>query len=711
MSGFQYEKDCDNIVTITMDMPNQPVNTMSDAFHVYLKETMDALEQDDFAGVILTSGKETFFAGGDLKGMLSYTPALEEERFARSMAMKTRLRRLETLGKPVVAAINGAALGGGYEICLCTHHRIAMKTPKSLIGLPEVTLGLLPGGGGVVRLTRLLGFKKALPLLMEGTRLSPEKAFAAGLVDELCEDRIQLLAKAKAWIKANPAARQPWDADGFEIPGGGPSQPKVRKLIAMTSTALQKKTHGFYPAPETILAIAVEAAQVNFETALRIESHNFLKLLSTPVAQNLITNFFQTNMVKSGASRPQGFEKFKVRKIGILGSSKMGGDIAYAAAKVGIEVILKYTSPENAEQGKRDLNTLLDNLLVKGLIREGEKATLLSKITATSEAKEMGGCKLIIDTVTDDTHLKARAIREAEALLGGDGILATQTSILPITGLAETTKDSARFVGLNFVSLGDDTPLVEIICSPKTSHQTLACVFDFVQQVKKTPIVVNDSQGFYISRVFDAFIDEGCALRLEGVEPLVIDRQAMLAGMQVGPLAAQDEMSQKLSNEMKSASQALSEIEGGELAEPNGNVEFRIITTKYKRLSEAYFGSLYRCPENASKQVIPMPQELSAQPNVQIKADEIRDRLLFRQVIEAVRCLDAGVLSTVAECNVGSILGIGFPPHTGGHLQYINSYGIKKFVVRARELAQKYGERFEPPELLLEKAKNGETFT
>lgn len=710
MSGFRYEKDSDNIVTITMDMPGQPVNTMSEAFHGFLKETMDALEKDDFAGIVITSGKGTFFAGGDLKGMLTYTSDLAEERFARSMTMKNRLRQLESFGKPVVAAINGAALGGGYEICLCTHHRIAMKNPKSLIGLPEVTLGLLPGGGGVVRLTRLLGFEKALPLLLEGTKLAPEKALEAGLVDDLADDRDDLLSKAKAWIKANPEVQQPWDQKGYKIPGGDLSNPKIRGMITMAPSRLIKKTRGLYPAPKAILAAAVEGAQVDLETALRIETRYFLELLASPVAQNLITNFFQTNEIKSGANRPEGFEKSKVAKVGILGAGMMGAGIAYVAAKAGIEVVLKDVSLENAEKGKNYSVKVLDKQLAKGHTTEEEKAALLAKITPTAEAKDLAGCELIIEAVFEDTQLKAKVTQEAEAFLAEGGIFASNTSTLPITGLAEVSQDAAKFIGLHFFSPVDKMPLVEIICGEKTSDETLARSFDFVQQIRKTPIVVNDSRGFYTSRVFGTFIDEGCALLLDGVDPLLIDNLAKYAGMPVGPLTVQDEISQQLAAKIKAANRRMTEEAGGTWVETASERVLNIVNGEHGRQGKAYNGGFYDYSEDGGKKIWPKLYELFSQADVQISHDDVKDRLLFRQVIEAVKCLQEGVLRSVTDCNIGSILGIGFPPHTGGQLQYINTYGVDKFVSRANELAQKYGERFEPPALLLKKAEKGEGF-
>lgn len=711
MEGFRYEKDSDNIVTITMDMPGQKVNTMNQDFPGYLNETIERLEQDDIAGVIITSGKDTFFAGGDLHGMLAFTPEKKEEKLKSNLFTKDRMRRLETLGKPVVAAINGAALGGGYEICLAAHHRIAMKNPKTLIGLPEVSLGLLPGGGGVTRLVRMFGLEKALPFLQEGTKLGPEEALKAGLIDEVAENSQDMLAKAKAWIKANPAARQPWDEKGYQIPGGTIlTNPKVAQFVAAAPAKLKKKTRGLLPADEVILAAAVEGMQVDLETALRIEGRYLVEILGAPVAKNLITYFFQTNGIKSGGSRPQGFAKGQVNKVGILGAGMMGGGIAYAAAKAGVTVVLKDVAIENAEKGKGYSALLLDKLIAKGRATVEEKESLLSRITASADAKDLSGCDLIIEAVFEDPQLKRTVTKEAEAFLAQGGVFASNTSTLPITGLAEASENPANFIGLHFFSPVDKMPLVEIICGKKTSDETLARAFDFVQQIKKTPIVVNDSRGFYTSRVFGTFLDEGCALLEDGVDPLLIDNLSRQAGMPVGPLTIRDEVSQKLGVSVRKANIKMVEAEGGAWTEMASDRVLRVVTEEHGRLGKAYNGGFYDYPEKGRKQVWPKLYELFSKPGVQIPHQDIKDRILFRQCIEAIKCLEEGVLRSVADCNIGSILGIGFPPYTGGQLQYINTYGVGRFVERAKELAEKYGERFTPPTLLLDKAKKVETF-
>ncbi len=710
MNGFLYEKDSDNIVTLTMDMPGQPVNTMNEAFDGFLDETVQRLEKEDIAGVILTSGKETFFAGGDLRGLLAVTAADQEALFDKIAFIKERLRRLETLGKPIVAAINGAALGGGYEICLATHHRIAMKNPHTRIGLPEVSLGLLPGGGGVVRLVRRLGLEKALPFLLEGTKLRPQEALQAGLVDELAEDRDDMLCKARAWIKANPGARQPWDEKGYKIPGGTPVHPNVAQMVMAAPAMLKKKTKGLLPAPEAILAAAVEGAQVDLEAALRIESRYFVELVVTPVAKNLMTFFFQMNELNAGASRPRGFAGFSVKKLGILGAGMMGAGIAYAAAKAGIGVILKDVSADKAEKGKAYSKGSLARQLAKGRASEDEMGAVLSLIQPTAEARDLEGCDLIIEAVFEDQELKARVTQEAEPCLAKGGIFASNTSTLPITRLAEAANNGENFVGLHFFSPVDKMSLVEIIRGEKTSDQTLARAFDFVRQIRKTPIVVNDSLGFYTSRVFGTFIDEGIALLEEGVDPVLIDNLARLAGMPVGPLTVQDEVSQQLVVKVRSANRKLLAAQGMTLEENATDRVLGVVTGKHGRQGKAYNGGFYDYPANGRKRIWPQLYQLYHQPEVRIPEPDIRDRILFRQVIEAVKCLEEGVLRSVVDCNIGSIFGIGFPPHTGGQLQYINTYGIARFVERTRELAAGYGERFEPPGLLLEKAATGKPF-
>ncbi|MFZ3208303.1 MAG: 3-hydroxyacyl-CoA dehydrogenase NAD-binding domain-containing protein [Geobacteraceae bacterium] len=712
MSGFLYGKDSDNIVTVTMDMPGETVNTMNAAFPGYMEETLARLEKekDEITGVIITSAKESFFAGGDLKSLLTITEEDKPVFFNKINQMKSYLRRLETLGKPVVAAINGAALGGGYEICLATHYRIAQKNPKSEIGMPEVSLGLLPGGGGVVRMVRLFGLQNALPYLMEGKKLKPEKALEAGLVHELAENREDMMAKARAWILANPDAKQPWDQEKYKMPGGTPSSPAVAQMLAIAPAMLIKKTRGLMPAPEAILSAAVEGAQVDFDTAMRIESRYFTNLVVTPVAKNLINFFFQMNKVNAGDSRPKGIEKSKVKKLGILGAGMMGAGLAYVSAKAGIEVVLKDVSLENAEKGKSYSTQLLDKQIAKGRSTPEKKDGLLALIKPTADANDLAGCDLIIEAVFEDKDLKAKVTQEAEPFLNEGGVFASNTSTLPITGLAEASKNPELFIGLHFFSPVDKMPLVEIICGKKTNEKALALSFDFVQQIRKTPIVVNDSLGFYTSRVFGSFTDEGCALLEDGVNPIMIDNLSKLAGMPVGPLTILDEVSQQLVVKVRKANKKLLEAEGKKCEEVASDRVVKFVTEENGRNGKAYGGGFYDYPADGRKTVWPELTKHFFKADNKISFEDIKDRVIFRQVIEAVKCLEEGVLRSVQECNIGSIFGIGFPPHTGGQLQFINTYGINKFIGRANELAEKYGARFTPPALLLEKAEKREDF-
>jgi len=714
MSGFIYEKDTDNIVTITMNMTG-PVNAINAEFNVLLPETVERLEKerDGIAGVILTSAKKTFFAGGDLKYLVSIEKGEEEKFFKENLEIKSLFRRLEQLGKPVVAAINGAALGGGYELCLACHHRVAVNDSKILIGLPEVTLGLLPGGGGVVRLIRKLGLEKALPFLLEGKRIRPDKALEAGLIEEIAADRKEMMNKAAAWIKANPDARQPWDKEGYSIPGGDAKNPKIIQMLQMAPAMLKKRTRGLMPAPETILDVAANSLRVDFDTAQRIESRGLAKLVVTPEAKNLInTFFFQMNELNAGGSRPREIEKSKIKKVGLLGAGMMGQGIAYVSAKVGIEVILKDVSVEAAEKGKAYSEKLLSKAVARGRMDEDKKAKILGLIKPTAEDKYLEGCDLIVEAVFESIELKAQVTRDTESYLTENGVFGSNTSTLPITELAKASARPENFIGIHFFSPVDKMPLVEIITGVKTSAETLAKAFDYVQQIKKTPIVVNDSRGFFTSRVFTTFLEEGCKLLKEGLDPVLIDALAHQAGMPIGPLAIHDEVSQELTRKAGETNRELDEARGENycrISETTDEIVNRLVE-EYGRRGRAYGGGHYEYPENGKKRIWPKLYELYHKPDTKIPHQDVRDRILFRQVIESLRCLEEGVFNAVRDGNIGSIMGIGFPAHTGGVFQYINTYGVKKFQQRAAELAKTYGDRFEPPAILVEKAERGELF-
>ena len=711
--AIRYEKGQDQIVVLTLDMPGQSANTMNAAYREAMAATVARLEaeKDSIAGVIITSAKKTFFAGGDLNELIKVDKAHAKEFYASVRVLKAQLHRLETLGKPVVAAINGAALGGGWEICLACHYRVALDDKSVQLGLPEVTLGLLPGGGGVVRMVRLLGLEKALPYLLEGKKIRPQQALQAGLINELAADRTELLAKSRAWILANPQARQPWDNKAYQIPGGTPSNPKVAQMLAIAPSILRSKTNGCFPAPEKILCAAVEGAQVDFDTAHLIETRYFTELVTGPVAKNMIGTFwFQLNQINAGSSRPHGFAPHVTRKVGVLGAGMMGAGIAYASACAGIDVVLKDIDLAAAEKGKAHSAALLDKKVSRGQLTAEQRENTLARIHPTQDDADLAGCDLIIEAVFEDRELKARVSAAAQRVVGADAVIASNTSTLPISGLATAVPDQGKFIGLHFFSPVDKMPLVEIIKGAHTSDETLARGLDFVLQINKTPIVVNDSRGFFTSRVFGTFTNEGIAMLGEGVAAPMIETEARKAGMPVGPLAVSDEVSLSLMSHIRQQTVKDLQAEGKAVPTHPATAVIDLWVNEYKRMGKAAGGGFYEYPAGGQKYLWPELKSRFEQPGQQISPQDIRDRLLFIQAIETVRCVEEGVLMSTADANVGSIFGIGFAAWSGGALQFINQYGLNDFIARARYLAEQYGDRFTPPALLLEKAAQGAMF-
>ena len=711
--AIRYEKGQDQIVVLTLDMPGQSANTMNAAYREAMAATLMRLEaeKDEIAGVVITSAKKTFFAGGDLNELIKVDKAQAKAFYDSVLVLKAQLRRLETLGKPVVAAINGAALGGGWEICLACHHRVALDDKSVQLGLPEVTLGLLPGGGGVVRMVRMLGLEKALPYLLEGKKVRPAQALQAGLIDELAADREALLAQSRAWVLANPEVRQPWDNKGYAIPGGTPSHPKVAQMLAIAPSILRSKTQGCFPAPEKILCAAVEGAQVDFDTAHLIETRYFTELVTGQVAKNMIGTFwFQLNQINAGSSRPQGYAPYVTRKLGVLGAGMMGAGIAYVSACAGIEVVLKDITLAAAEKGKAHSAALLDKKVSRGQLTAEQRETTLARIHPTQDDADLAGCDLIIEAVFEDSALKAKVSAAAQNVVGANAVIASNTSTLPISGLATAVPDQAKFIGLHFFSPVDKMPLVEIIKGARTSDETLARGFDFVLHIKKTPIVVNDSRGFFTSRVFGTFTNEGIAMLGEGVAAPMIETEARKAGMPVGPLAVSDEVSLSLMSHIRQQTAKDLQAEGKAMPNHPATAVIDLLVNEYKRTGKAAGAGFYDYPAGGQKHLWPELKTRFEQPGKQISPQDVRDRLLFIQAIETVRCVEEGVLMSTADANVGSIFGIGFAAWSGGALQFINQYGLNDFIARARYLAEEYGERFSPPALLLEKAAKGALF-
>ncbi|AJD48626.1 fatty oxidation complex subunit alpha [Isoalcanivorax pacificus W11-5] len=715
-TAIRWEKDADNIVTLTLDDPNQSANTMNELYGRSMAAVVERLEKEknDIAGVIITSAKKTFFAGGDLRDLLKAKQEDAERFLAGVTEIKRQLRVIETLGKPVVAALNGTALGGGLEIALACHYRVAINDKSAQFGLPEVTLGLLPGGGGVTRVVRMLGIQNALMnVLMQGQRMKAEKAKSVGLIHELADDRDDMLAKARAWIKANPKAQQPWDVQGYKIPGGDPKTPAFAMNLPAFPANLRKQIKGAnYPAPLAIMSAAVEGAQVDFDNASTIEGRYFVSLVTSQVAKNMITAFFfNLQAINAGASRPKDVPKYKAEKVAVLGAGMMGAGIAYVTARSGAEVVLKDVSLENAEKGKDYSRKLLDKEVSKGKMTKEKKEEILARITPTADAKDLAGVDFVIEAVFENTELKHKVFQEIEDVVNPDAVLGSNTSTLPIAGLAEGVKNQPNFIGIHFFSPVDKMPLVEIIRGKNTSDEVLAKVFDYTLQIKKTPIVVNDSRGFFTSRVIGTFINEAIVMVGEGISPVSIEQAATQAGYPVGALKLMDEINMKLSLKIAGEYEAAAKAAGQEpIKHPALAVMDRMVN-EFKRPGKLDGAGFYEYPENGKPHIWPGLKDAFGGDQT-IPFQDMQERMLFAEAIETVKCFEEGVLESVGDTNIGSIFGIGFPAWTGGVMQYMNQYegGLRGFVQRADALKAKYGDRFTAPKLLVEKAEKGEVF-
>ncbi|WP_205472636.1 3-hydroxyacyl-CoA dehydrogenase NAD-binding domain-containing protein [Nocardioides sp. SYSU D00038] len=722
-TAVRYEQDADGIVTLTLDDPNQSANTMNQLYIDSMKAAVDRLEaeQEGVTGVVVASAKKTFFAGGDLKNMVQAGRDDAADVFALAEGVKAALRRLELFPKPVVAAINGAALGGGYEITLACQHRIVVDDPKAVVGLPEVSLGLLPGGGGVTRVVRKFGLQDGLmTVLLEGKQFKPDAALKAGLVDEVVATRDDLVPAAKAWIKANPeASLNPWDAPGYKMPGGSPKSPALAGFLPAFPALLRKQTKGaVYPAARAILSAAVEGANRDFDTASRIESRYLTHLITNQGSKNMIQAFFfDLQAINSGSLRPQGIEPWQATKVGVLGAGMMGAGIAYVCARAGMQVVLKDVAQENAEKGKAYSATINEKAVAKGRLTQEKSDELLARITPTADPADLAGCDLVIEAVFEDPALKAKVFAEVAPHVNPDALLCSNTSTLPITELAEGVDRPDDFIGLHFFSPVDKMPLVEIIKGEKTSDVALAKAYDVVQQIRKTPIVVNDSRGFYTSRVIGFMVNEGMAMLAEGVHPWSIERATTQAGYPAPVLQLSDELNLELMAKIAKATREAAERDGAAYAEHPGTavVDRMLEAGRAGRLRKAGF---YDYDEAGKRQSIWSGlAELFPVAEQQIPLQDVKDRMLFAEALETAKCFEEGVITSAAAANIGSIMGIGFPPMTGGAAQFMTGYenaegevGLAAFVARADELAAAYGDRFAPTPWLRELAASGGSF-
>lgn len=705
---IDYTLDDDGIATLSWNLPARSQNVLNgESCEAFFAAAARALQDAAVKGMLVTSAKPDFIAGGDLEWLQASDSA--ETLFARTCELHRALRALETGGKPVAIAMPGSALGGGLEITLAGHYRVAADNPKARFGLPEVTLGLLPGGGGTQRLPRLVGVQASLPLLLEGKRLKAADALAAGILHAVVPAGEEIAA-ARAWLldASRRTATQPWDAKGFRIPGGALTHPSVQQVFMAANALARQKTYGNYPAVASILSCVYEGLLTDLDTGLKTEARYFVKAVLSPEAKAMIrTLFFGMNEANKLAARPAGVPTQRYRKVGVLGAGMMGAGIAYVSAKAGLDVVLIDTGEEAAARGKDYSRKLVDKQVQRGRLAREKADALLAKIVPTTDFARLDGAQLVIEAVFEDRAIKADVTRRSEAVLAPDALFASNTSTLPITGLAQASARPANFIGLHFFSPVDKMPLVEVIVGRDTSEATLARALDYVKTIGMTPIVVNDSRGFYTSRVFSTYVLEGLAMLAEGVAPALIENAGLLAGMPVGPLALTDEVSSELIH--KITRQTRADLGDAYVARPGEDVAARMV--ELGRLGRKAGLGYYDYPASGGKKALwpGLAQEFplaAEQPDVAA----LIERLVTVQAVETARCLEERVLTTARDADVGAILGWGFPAFRGGPASYIHGVGVDAFVATCDRLAARHGARFAAPALLREMAAQGRSF-
>ncbi len=707
---IRYAVDQDGIALLTIDLPGTSMNVLTPELMADLAElTTRAAEDDDVKGLVLTSGKKAFIAGADIKDMVTaYDRGITQKEAAEfSFELNKTLRGMETCGKPVAVAITGLALGGGLEVCLACHYRVLASDSGAVLGFPEVNIGLLPGAGGTQRTPRLIGFRNAATMILQCRNQHPEQALEMGLVHELAP-LAEIVERARQWVLQKGDPQQPWDKKGFKFPHGGLAHPMTAQTFMGGTALLARATRHNYPAPIAAQSAIFEGCATSFDAGLRIESQYFGTLLSGVVARNMMRSLF-VNKGKADklARRPQGVEKSKVKKLGILGAGMMGAGIAFVSARAGMEVVLLDTNMENAERGKAYSQGLLRKAIERGRSTEEKAAALLGLITPTTNYHDLARCDLVIEAVFESRELKADVTAKTEAVVPESCILASNTSTLPITGLAEASERPEQFIGLHFFSPVDKMPLVEVIRGEKTSDEAIARSLDYVQQIRKTPIMVNDSRGFYTSRVFSLFMAEGISMLAEGVQPALIENASKMAGMPVGALAVSDEVTIELAYRIGKETAAALGVEY-----PNDPASTAIckMVEELDRKGKRYGKGFYDYPEDAKKRLWPGLAEHFPVAENQPDVEELKKRLLTIQALETARCLEEGVLTHAEDGDIGSIFGWGFPPYTGGTLSYIDTVGIKAFVAECDRMTGLYGDRFRVSPWLRERAEKGKSF-
>ncbi len=704
---FTYEVDADGIALITIDQKDNPTNLFSYGFiEEYLSVAHKAIADDKIKGVILTSGRRMFMAGADLRELEKQSHSTEEQ-LKGMLEMHKNLRAIETGGKPFVAAINGVALGGGLELCLACHHRICLDNPKIKIGFPEVQVGLLPGGGGTAKSPYLMGLQNALMYMLQGIQANPKKALKDGLIDALASSQDDMIGAAKEWITNNPNPIQPWDNKKHKIPGGGLMTPNGVQTMMGAIGNVRKMTHGNYPAAQAIMSVVHDGIQVKIDRALEIEARYFTQVQNTKEAKNLIrTGFLGVQAAKKGKAKPKGLDSYEIKKLGILGAGMMGAGIAYVSAYLAKqEVVLKDVTLEGAEKGKDYSRNLLKKRVSRGKMTQEQADEVLARIKTTADPADLEGCDMVIEAVFENVDLKAKVTAETEAVLAKDKIYASNTSTIPITLLAKASERPENFIGIHFFSPVDKMPLVEIIVGEKTNDKAIGAAIDYTMAIKKVPIVVNDSRGFYTSRCFGTYTSEGAYLLQEGVLPAVIENIARTKGMPVGPLAVSDEVSLTLGLHVMESDPRLKD---NEELQRNYNLTKKMVE-EFGRGGKKAGKGFYEYPEGGKKFLWPelktiFNSKMDVMPN-----EIVAKRLLHRQAIEAYKCLDEGVLRSVVDGDIGSLMGWGFPPYTGGALSYIDYVGMDTFIAECDDFTEKFGERFTVPDSLRALAKDGKS--
>ena len=709
-STVTMDVDHDGIAVLTIDVKDKPMNVITADFDQDLGQCLESVISDEkIIGAVITSAKNDFMAGADLKSMLPALRGLSDKSdvVEKVIASNQTMRKMETCGKPFVAAINGTALGGGLELTLACHYRIAVDRPDAVLGLPEVMVGLLPGGGGTQRLPRLIGVQAALELMTQGKHLKPLQAKGLGIVNELASKE-ELIDKAKAWIKDKGDAVQPWDKKGFKVPGGlDANKVGTIQTFSVVNALVAKNTNHNYPAPISIVSCVYEGCQIPIDSGLRIEAKYFVELLTGQVAGNMIRSLFiNKQSADKLRARPEGVEKSKVTTLGMLGAGMMGSGIALVSARAGMNVVLLDSTEEQAAKGKQYTEKFLEKRVARKKMSSDDAAAMLDRIKVTTDYNDLESCELIIEAVFEDREIKAGVTQATEAVIAESAIFASNTSTLPISGLAEASKRPKSFIGLHFFSPVERMPLVEVILGKETSDEALARALDYVQQIKKTPIVVNDSRGFFTSRVFSMACNEANTMLTEGVSPALIENAARHAGYPVGPLAVQDETSIELG--YKIHLQTMEDM--GDAYKPASGWEVSAKLVELERLGKKYGKGFYDYPEGAKKRLWPGLADLFPVSDQQPDVEEVKSRLMTIQALDAYRCLEEHVLMSPDDGDIGSILGWGFPPWSGGVFSYIDTVGIEKFVERCDDYSQRLGERFTVPDSLREKANNKESF-